>query len=102
MPWVGTETGPRQCRQTKLAALSEEAQEGEPKEEMDVDKEDGGKGWNKEVVIVPVYSQHSVIFPYFPYLCNPFPPSKHTPETLVQYWTCLVWGSISKSSLSRR
>ena len=70
MTWVGTETGPRQCRQTKLAALSEEAQEGEPKEEMDVDKEDGGKGWNKEVVIVPVYSQHSVIFPVF---VIPFP-----------------------------
>lgn len=48
----------------------EEAQEGEPKEEMDVDKEDGGKGWNKKVVNVPVYSQHHVIFPIF---AIPFP-----------------------------
>ena len=59
MTWVGTETDEASCAAALIEVRSEEAQEGEPKEEMDVDKEDGGgKGWNKEVVIVPVYSQH--------------------------------------------
>ena len=61
------------CYAARIEIRSEEAQEGEPKEEMDVDKEDGGKGWNK-------YSQHHVIFPIF---VIPFPQHKHTPETLV-------------------
>jgi hypothetical protein len=68
------------CYAARIEIRSEEAQEGEPKEEMDVDKEDGGKGWNKKVVNVPVYSQHHVIFPIF---VIPFPQNKHTPETLV-------------------